>query len=311
MLGLGCEMLPAQSLLDGLDLPADKPVTTLVIQETGGIRATVRAGVAAIEAMLPAVDALRREPGTGLRAGARPATAAARTATRASPPTPRSGVAADLLVAHGGTAVLGETPEIYGAEHLLMRRAVSPEVGEKLVERIDWWEWYTAAGGGTIDNNPSPGNKAGGLTTIYEKSLGAVAKGGTAPAGRRLRVRRAGHRPRLRLHGHPRLRPGLRRPAWSRAAPTSSSSPPAAARCSAASRRRRIKVATNTADVRAHGRRHGPQRRADRRRHRHGTSVGEELFELIIAVASGQQTVSEELDLGADEFIPWQLGAVT
>ena len=94
---------------------------------------------------------------------------------------PALGVAADLLVAQGGTAVLGETTEIYGAEHLLTRRAVSREVGEKLVERIKWWEWYTGVFGAEINNNPSPGNKAGGLTTIYEKSLGALAKAGSTP----------------------------------------------------------------------------------------------------------------------------------
>src|SRR5690606_36809571 len=92
---------------------------------------------------------------------------------------PALGAAADLLVQHGGTAVFGETPEIYGAEHLLARRAVSREVGEKLIARIRWWEEYTAKHGGSMDNNPSPGNKAGGLTTILEKSLGAAAKGGT------------------------------------------------------------------------------------------------------------------------------------
>jgi len=86
-----------------------------------------------------------------------------------------------MVIAHGGSAVLGETPEIYGAEHLLTRRAVTPEVGQKLVERIKWWEWYTGIFGARIDNNPSPGNKAGGLTTIYEKSLGALAKAGSTP----------------------------------------------------------------------------------------------------------------------------------
>jgi altronate hydrolase len=100
-------------------------------------------------------------------------------ATRASPPTPALGAAVDLLVKHGGTAILSETPEIYGAEHLLTRRAVSREVGQKIVDRIHWWEEYTARNHGEMNNNPSPGNKAGGLTTILEKSLGAVAKGGT------------------------------------------------------------------------------------------------------------------------------------
>jgi altronate hydrolase len=89
------------------------------------------------------------------------------------------GAAVDLLVRHGGTAILSETPEIYGAEHLLTRRAVSRAIGEKLIARIKWWEDYTERERGEMNNNPSPGNKAGGLTTILEKSLGAVAKGGT------------------------------------------------------------------------------------------------------------------------------------
>jgi len=105
--------------------------------------------------------------------------AAARTVTQASRPTPRSVAAVDELVRHGGTAILSETPEIYGAEHLLTRRAVNRAVGEKLVERIKWWEAYCERNGGEMNNNPSPGNKAGGLTTILEKSLGAAAKGGT------------------------------------------------------------------------------------------------------------------------------------
>jgi altronate hydrolase len=88
---------------------------------------------------------------------------------------PALGVASDLLVAQGGTSIIGETSEIYGAEHLLTRRAV----GEKLIERIKWWEWYTGIFGAEINNNPSTGNKDGGLTTIYEKSLGAIAKGGS------------------------------------------------------------------------------------------------------------------------------------
>ena len=110
---------------------------------------------------------------------------------------PALGVAADLIVAQGGTAFLGETTEIYGAEHLLTRRAVSREVGEKLVERIKWWEWYTGVFGAGIDNNPSPGNKAGGLTTIYEKSLGALAKAGIDRPRRRRPLCRPGRQPGL------------------------------------------------------------------------------------------------------------------
>ena len=152
---------------------------------------------------------------------------------------PALGAAADILVRNGGTAILSETPEIYGAEHLLTRRAATPEIGHKLVELIHWWEDYCARNGGEMNNNPSPGNKAGGLTTILEKSLGAAAKGGTTTLQRRLPLRRAGDRQGLRLYGHARLRSGLGDRAGRRAAPTCSASPRAAARPTAASRRPR------------------------------------------------------------------------
>ncbi len=191
MLGLGCEMVPVTSLVDGLDLPADTLVETLTIQETGGIRATVKEGIARITAMLPVLDARRRAPAPvselvlGLNCGGSDGYSGI-TAN------PALGHASDRLVAAGGTSILAETPEVFGAEHLLTRRAVSEEVGRKLLDRIDWWLDYARAGGGSLDNNPSPGNKAGGLTTILEKSLGAVAKAGQADLADVVRVRRAG-----------------------------------------------------------------------------------------------------------------------
>ena len=179
VLGLGCEIVPVQSLVDGLDLPTDTIVHTLTIQDTGGVRATVRAGVDLIREMLPMLDARRRAPVPiselvlGLNCGGSDGYSGI-TAN------PALGHASDRLVAAGGTSILAETPEVFGAEHLLTRRAVSEGVGRKLLERIDWWKDYARAGGGSLDNNPSPGNKAGGLTTILEKSLGAVAKAGQA-----------------------------------------------------------------------------------------------------------------------------------
>ncbi len=150
----------------------------LTIQECGGIAKTVEAGVRAIADLLPRVNDVRRTrlPARHLVLGTNCGGSDGNSGVTANP---ALGVASDLLVAQGGTSILGETPEIYGAEHLLTRRAVSREVGEKLVERIKWWEWYTGIFGAEINNNPSPGNKEGGLTTIYEKSLGAIAKGGS------------------------------------------------------------------------------------------------------------------------------------
>src|SRR5205085_5751673 len=151
---------------------------TFSIQDTGGTAKTIAHGVAMIDQMLPHANAVNRKPVpaahivVGLQCGGSDGYSGI-TAN------PALGAAVDLLVRHGGTAILSETPEIYGAEHLLTRRAVSREVGEKLVARIRWWEAYTERMGNEMNNNPSPGNKAGGLTTILEKSLGAVAKGGT------------------------------------------------------------------------------------------------------------------------------------
>ena len=309
VLGLGCEMLPARSLLDGLDLPADRPVTTLVIQETGGIRRTVRAGVEAITAMLPAIEALRRTPAPvselvlGLNCGGSDGYSGI-TAN------PALGHASDLLVARGGTSVLAETPEVFGAEHLLLRRAVTREVGQKLLDRLDWWKGYTAAGGGTMDNNPSPGNKAGGLTTILEKSLGAVAKGGTAELVDVYQYAEPVTARGLTFMDTPGYDPvsvtGL--VAGGATVVVFTTGRGSVLGCKPAPS---IKVATNTATYL----RMTEDMDLNAGRIVDGTatvtSVGEELFELIIAVASGRQTVSEELDLGSDEFVPWQLGAVT
>src|SRR4029077_12972998 len=156
-----------------------KPLV-ITIQECGGIGKTVDAGVRALAELLPAVNEIRRSrlPASQIILGTNCGGSDGNSGVTANP---ALGVASDLLVAQGGTSIIGETPEIYGAEHLLTRRAISRAVGEKLVERIKWWEWYTGLFGDEINNNPSPGNKKGGLTTIYEKSLGALAKAGTTP----------------------------------------------------------------------------------------------------------------------------------
>src|ERR1700680_3057529 len=148
------------------------------IQDTGGTVKTVREGVARFKEMLPVANRVRRQtvPASHLTLALQCGGSDGYSGITANP---ALGACVDLLVRHGGTAVLSETPEIYGAEHLLTRRAVTPEIGDKLIERIRWWEAYTAKTGGEMNNNPSPGNKAGGLTTILEKSLGAGAKGGT------------------------------------------------------------------------------------------------------------------------------------
>ncbi len=188
LIGLGCETGQAMHLVEGQGLvqlrinngvqQRQAPVV-LSIQECGGIAKTVEAGVKAVAELLPRVNEYRRTelPAKHLILGTNCGGSDGNSGVTANP---ALGVASDLLVAQGGASILGETPEIYGAEHLLTRRAVSREVGEKLVERIKWWEWYTGIFGAEINNNPSPGNKEGGLTTIYEKSLGAIAKAGSS-----------------------------------------------------------------------------------------------------------------------------------
>jgi altronate hydrolase len=178
MIGLGCEANQINDLLAAQGLKRTGQLQPFTIQDTGGTRKTIQDGIARIKELLPEANKVKREPCPvshlilGLECGGSDGYSGISA-------NPALGAAADLLVKHGGTAVLSETPEIYGAEHLLTRRAVSRAVGEKLIERIRWWEDYTSRLGGDMNNNPSPGNKAGGLTTILEKSLGAAAKGGT------------------------------------------------------------------------------------------------------------------------------------
>jgi altronate hydrolase len=178
IVGLGCEANQISALLGAQALTEGPLLRTFSIQDTGGTAKTIAHGVGMIGEMLPHANDVTREPvpashiTVGLQCGGSDGYSGI-TAN------PALGAAVDLLVRHGGTAILSETPEIYGAEHLLTRRAVSRDVGEKLVSRIRWWEDYTTREKGEMNNNPSPGNKAGGLTTILEKSLGAVAKGGT------------------------------------------------------------------------------------------------------------------------------------
>ena len=179
VVGLGCEVNQINALIDGFDLPEGVPLRHLVIQELGGSVATVRRGMELVTELLPAAAAPRRPvPASHLMLGLNCGGSDGWSGVTANPVL---GVAVDRLVAAGGTAILGETPEIHGAEHLLTSRAASPAVARALMERIEWWEAYTAAEGGNMDNNPSPGNRAGGVTTIEEKSLGAVAKGGSTP----------------------------------------------------------------------------------------------------------------------------------
>ncbi|MGO4691300.1 UxaA family hydrolase [Glaciibacter sp. 2TAF33] len=309
VVGLGCEMVPVESLVEGYGLPADTIVSTMNIQGEGGVRATVKEGIARIRAMLPELNQRRRVPAPvselvlGLNCGGSDGFSGI-TAN------PALGVASDRLVSYGGTSILAETPEVFGAEHLLTSRAVAPAVGQRLLDRIDWWQDYARRGGGSLDNNPSPGNKAGGLTTILEKSLGAVAKAGQADLSA------------VYEYAEPVTERGLvfmDTPGYDPVSVTGIIAGGATVVCFTTGRGSvfgakptpSIKIATNTEmfEKMADDMDLNAGRIVD------GTAtiaeVGGEIFELIVRVASGEQTVSEELGVGQEEFIPWQFGTVT
>lgn len=315
VLGLGCETSQASFLVDEhnlvqLDVPGtERPSVplTMNIQDHGGVRKTVDRAVAALQELLPEANKVRREPipvgelivGTecGGSDGYSGITA-----------NPAVGVASDLLVAHGATSILAEVPEAYGAEHTLTRRAISREVGEKLVERIRWWEHYAGLFGAEIDNNPSVGNKDGGLTTIYEKSLGAIAKGGTTA----LRA--------VYEYAEPVTEKGfviMDTPGYDPASVTGMVAGGAhvivfttgRGSCFGCKPSPTIKVATNSPMY---------NRMIDDMDINAGViiegqtleSVGEEIFERIISVASGEPTKSEAQGIGDEEFCPWVSGPI-
>ncbi|MBA3594816.1 MAG: altronate dehydratase [Polaromonas sp.] len=308
VVGLGCEANQINAWLAHSALREGDNFRVFNIQDTGGTRKTVDKGIALINEMLPRANAVKREPCSaahitiGLQCGGSDGYSGISA-------NPALGAAVDLLVAHGGTAILSETPEVYGAEHLLTRRAVRREVGEKLVERIKWWEHYTEINGGEMNNNPSPGNKAGGLTTILEKSLGAVAKGGTSnleavyeyaePVG---------------AHGFV----YMDTPGYDPVSATGQVAGGANLICFTTGRGSAygcapspsLKLATNSAlwrkqeedmDINCGEIIDGASTVAE---------MGQRIFELVLATASGEKSKSEAHGYGQNEFVPWQVGAV-
>src|SRR5437868_2124162 len=308
VVGLGCEANQISALFGAEHLEEGPLLRTFSIQDTGGTAKTIAHGIAMIDEMLPHANAVTREPVpashiiVGLQCGGSDGYSGI-TAN------PALGAAVDLLVRHGGTAILSETPEIYGAEHLLTRRATSREVGEKLVSRIKWWEDYTSRERGEMNNNPSPGNKAGGLTTILEKSLGAVAKGGTSPLNAVLEYAEPVKARGLVFMDSPGFDPasatgqvasGATMIAFTTGRGSAYGCKPSPS----------IKLASNSdvyqrmkddIDIDC-----GPIARGDATIEEKGA----EILDYLLAVASGQQSKSEELDYGGAEFVPWQVGAV-
>ena len=306
MVGLGCEVMQIPDLIDRRALKDSARFRYMTIQQTGGTRATVDKGVAILRELAAEADRATRRtaPASALVMGMQCGGSDGYSGITANP---ALGIASDLLVAQGGISILSETSEIYGAEHLLTRRADS-ETGRKLIDLIEWWEDYTARNFGEMDNNPSPGNKRGGLTTILEKSLGAVAKGGSAPLSAVYR------------YGEPIDRPGfvfMDSPGYDPCSVTGQVASGAnliaftTGRGSVSGYRPVpcIKIASNP-DL---WRRMEPDMDVDCGAILSGATLqekGHEIFDLMLAVASGAPTKSEAQGFGAVEFVPWQIGAV-
>jgi altronate hydrolase len=310
LIGLGCEVAQVHLLVKQYHLdevqPGESAPTFMTIQNTGGVRKSVEAGVQAVCRLLPQANALERstQPISKLILAENCGGSDGNSGITANP---ALGVASDELVRYGGTSVLAETPEIYGAEHLLVRRAVNRQVGEKLIGLIHWWENHARQHHATIDNNPSYGNREGGLTTIYEKSLGALAKGGQSPLAAVYNYAETVTSPGFCFMDTPGFDPvsmtglvcgGCNIGVFTTGRGSVYGCKPAPC----------IKVATNTAlydwmcddmDLNAGTILDGTES---------VEQVGGRIFEKIVAVAGGEKTKSELAGIGDEEFAPWILG---
>lgn len=309
VIGLGCETNQIARLLETQGLTEAPSLQTFNIQETGGTAKTIAHGIERVQAMLAAANRAERQPVpashliVGLQCGGSDGYSGISG-------NPALGAAVDLLVANGGTAILSETPEIYGAEHLLTRRAVSREVGEKLVARIHWWEDYCARNRAAMNNNPSAGNKAGGLTTVLEKSLGGIAKAGESNL-----VEVYEYAERVAAKGLV----FMDTPGYDPISATGQVAGGANLICFTTGRGSAygcaptpsLKIATNDAlwnrqaeDIDLNC---GPILSGEKSIEQ----MGAELFQMMLDAASGKRTRSEIHGYGQNEFVPWQIGAIT
>ncbi|MFO1117187.1 MAG: altronate dehydratase family protein [Beijerinckiaceae bacterium] len=306
MVGLGCEGFQISRFKEAYGVQESDTFRTMTIQEVGGTRKTVMKGVEAIRDMLAQVNGARREtcPASEITLALQCGGSDGYSGITANP---ALGAAVDILVRHGGTGILSETPEIYGAEHLLTRRAATREVGEKLVSMIRWWEDYTARNRMEMNNNPSPGNKAGGLTTILEKSLGAAAKGGTTTlqavyhyaekvdAKGFVYMDTPGYDP---VGATGQVAGGANLLAFTTGRGSAYGCKPTPS----------LKLATNS-EIYRHM---IDDMDIDCGEVLDGVSIeakGQEIFETLLKVASGERTKSEQLGYGDAEFAPWTIGA--
>jgi len=311
LVGLGCEVNQVSALVRNYELDADcdnaSCPTSLLIQELGGVQKTIQAGIATVNRLLPAVNAIQRTPEhvseltLALHCGGSDSWSGI-TAN------PTVGLVSDKVVRQGGSVVLAETPEIYGAEGLLTCRAASPEIGQKLLELVRWWESRAEMLGIEIDNNPTPGNKKGGLTNIYEKSLGAITKAGSTPltgvyeyaepvTTRGFAFMNSTGNDWIGVTGQ--VASGCNLVVFTTGRGSAFGFKPAPT----------IKVCSNSRtynrmlddmDVNAGRILEGVPK----------DLLADELFELVVAVASGQPSKSEAQGIGEAEFCPWSLGAI-
>jgi len=308
LVGLGCETNQISGLMQQEGLQESGRLHSFSIQDTGGTSKTVARGIELVQWMLDDVNRVTRQPVpashivVGLQCGGSDGYSGISA-------NPALGAAVDRLVRHGGTAILSESPEVYGGEHLLTRRAVSKAVADKLLARLRWWEHYCAIHGGAMDNNPSSGNKAGGLTTILEKSLGAVAKSGTTNLVE------------VYEYAQPVTAKGLvfmDTPGYDPVSATGQVAGGANLICFTTGRGSAygcapspsLKLSTNSGlwlkqedDIDING-------GADIDGTAGIDELGERIFRLMLDTASGRQTKSEKHGYGQNEFVPWQLGAV-
>jgi altronate hydrolase len=308
LVGLGCEVLQIDRLSDEHGLTDGRTLHAFTIQETGGTRRAIAEGLERLRSLIPELSAMRRQPipaselVLGLQCGGSDAWSGVTS-------NPALGNASDRLVALGATVILSETPEIYGAEHLLLARSISPEVSARLNARMEWWERYTRLHGAEMNNNPSPGNKAGGLSTILEKSLGAVAKGGTSPLNDVIEYAKPLKTRGLVFMDSPGFDPcsatgqvasGATMIAFTTGRGSAFGCKPSPS----------IKLSSNTAiynkmkddiDIDCGTIATGAASIDDK---------GGEILDYLVKVASGVKSKSEELGYGGMEFVPWQVGAV-
>lgn len=309
IIGLGCERNQISELLKSQGLENGPKLVTMNMQDMGGTRETTAIGIAAVQALLAEANDIRREPvsvrhlSIGLQCGGSDGFSSISA-------NPALGASMDILVRHGGTAILSETPEIYGVEHMLTRRAISPAVGQKLLDRLEWWKEYSRGQSGQMNGVVVAGNQAGGIANIFEKSLGSAMKGGTTPLNA------------VYEYAEPIDQTGfvfMDSPGFDPCSATGQIASGANVICFTTGRGSMfgakpvpsIKLASNTPmyerlkgdmDINCGVVVDGAATVEE---------MGQLIFDEILRVASGQQTCSEELGLGDNEFVPWQLGIVT